>query len=107
MCSTNDTNSINVRLATPADLYFVIQDHDIAAEVAKRKIEWQGVVVAERNGEPAGYARLEYLWSQVPYLAMICVMPAQQKRGLGAALLNFIEEYLRGIGFTVLLLVSS
>jgi ribosomal protein S18 acetylase RimI-like enzyme len=91
-----------VRFATPADLDFVQQDHYVPADVVSRKIPWQEVVVAECEGRLAGYLRLEYLWSQIPYIALIRVMPQHQRRGVGKAMLRFVEEHLKGKGHRAL-----
>ncbi len=93
---------ISVRFATPADLTFVQQDTYIPADVVKRKIEWQEVIVAQRDGEMVGYAWFEYLWSLVPYIALIHVLPEHRRRGAGKAMLRFIEEYVRGRGSATL-----
>ncbi|HUV43930.1 MAG TPA: GNAT family N-acetyltransferase [Dehalococcoidales bacterium] len=93
---------ISVRFATPADLTFVQQDRYIPADVVKRKIEWQEVIVAERDGDRIGYARLEYLWSLVPYIALIHVLPEHRRQGAGKAMLRFIEEYVRERGSATL-----
>ncbi len=87
-----------VRFATLDDLDFVAQDRYIPAEVVRRKIEQQEVVVAERQGSPVGYARLEYLWSTVPYIALIWVLPEHRRQGAGKAMLRFMEHYLRENG---------
>jgi len=87
-----------VRLATLADLDFVAQDHYIPTGVVRRKIEQQEVIVAERRGSPVGYARLEYLWSRVPYIALIWVLPEHRRQGAGKAMLSFMEGYLRENG---------
>lgn len=89
------TEETSVRFAVADDLDFVQQDRYIPAEVVKRKIEWQEVVVAERDGGPVGYMRLEYLWSLVPYIAMAWVLPEHRRQGAGKAMLHFIEEFLR------------
>ena len=87
-----------VRLATLADLDFVAQDHYIPTGVVRRKIEQQEVIVAERRGSPVGYARLEYLWSRVPYIALIWVLPEHRRQGAGKAMLRFMKDYLRENG---------
>ncbi len=87
-----------VRFATLDDLDFVARDHYIPTEVVMHKIEQQEVVVAERQGSPVGYARLEYLWSTVPYIALIWVLPEHRRQGAGKAMLRFIEDYLRENG---------
>ena len=91
-----------VRFANSDDLAFVHQDGHIGAEMAKRKIEWGEVVVAERQGARVGYARLEYLWSRLPYLALIYVLPEQRNGGVGRALLGYLESLARGQGHEVL-----
>jgi N-acetylglutamate synthase-like GNAT family acetyltransferase len=94
---------VSVRHATFDDLDFVSQDGYIPAEVVRRKIEWREVVVAERGERPVGYARLEYLWSSVPYLALIRVTPpAERGRGVGRALIGYLEEFLRRAGHEAL-----
>jgi len=87
-----------VRFATLNDLDFVARDHYIPTEVVRHKIEQQEVVVAERQGSPVGYARLEYLWSTVPYIALIWVLPEHRRQGAGKAMLRFMEDYLRENG---------
>jgi N-acetylglutamate synthase-like GNAT family acetyltransferase len=83
-------------------LEFVRQDHYLPAAVVRRKIEWQEIVVAEISGTLVGYVRLEYLWSVVPYVALIHVSPGYRRRGVGKALLAHTEEFLRGQGHTAL-----
>jgi ribosomal protein S18 acetylase RimI-like enzyme len=45
-----------------------------------------------------GYLRFEYLWSIVPYIALIRVSPAVRRRGVGRALLADLENRLRAQG---------
>lgn len=85
---------IRVRFAAPADLDFLRQRSHVPAEVLKRKVEWQEVVVAERQGSLIGSLHLEYLWSSVPYIALIQVPPEHQRQGAGRALLRFAETFL-------------
>ena len=78
------------------------QDHYLPAEIVRRKIEWLEVIVAELNGDLVGYLRLEYLWSRVPYIALIHVSPEHRRQGIGKALLSYAEEFLRERGHEVL-----
>lgn len=89
---------IQVRLATPADLDFVSQDGYIPVAIIQRKIVESEVFIAESDGQSVGYARLEHLWSILPYLALIRVLPACRRRGVGTALLAFIGDVLRERG---------
>jgi GNAT superfamily N-acetyltransferase len=92
----------SVRWATPDDLDFVGQDGHIPAEIVRRKIERREAVVAECEGKRVGYARIEYLWSLIPYVALIRVSPEHRRRGAGRAMLLYLEEYLRGEGHDAL-----
>jgi N-acetylglutamate synthase-like GNAT family acetyltransferase len=83
-----------VRFAALADLSFLQQRSRILAQVMKRKVEWQEIIVAEWHGNLIGSLHLEYLWSSVPYIALIYVLPEYQRQGVGRALLRFIETFL-------------
>lgn len=85
-----------------ADLDFVQQDHHLATAIVQRKIEEREVIVAEINDSLVGYVRLEYLWSRIPYIALIRVLPEYQRRGVGTALLSYTEEFLREQGHKAL-----
>ena len=84
--------AIVVRLATPHDLAFVSRDGQVSCERVGRMIDDQQVYLAACGAEPAGYARVEYLWSKIPYLGLIWVLDAHRRRGLGRALLAAIER---------------
>ena len=98
---------VNVRNATPRDLDFVNQDGYVPVHTVARKIEAGEVLVAERDSVPVGYARIEYLWSRMPYIALIRVLPDSRRHGVGRALLAFLEEQLRAAGHSVLLSSSQ
>ena len=98
------SEEIVIRFARLDDLDFAYQDGYIPAKILKSKIEAQlalnpdrieDVVIAEWNGKRVGYVRLEYLWSIVPYIALIQVLPEYRRQGVGKALLRFIETFLR------------
>lgn len=96
--------SIGVRFAEPEDLDFCAEsDYDHVSEaVVKRKIEEKAVILAEVDGETVGYLRVEYLWLKVPYLSVIHVNEEHQRRGVGTAMIKFLEEHLRRHGHNVL-----
>jgi ribosomal protein S18 acetylase RimI-like enzyme len=91
-----------VRFATLDDTEFVSQDHYVSAEIVRRKIEWQEVIVARQNDRLVGYLRLEYLWSILPYIALIQVVPECRRQGVGKAMLDYLEGHLRGRGHKIL-----
>jgi GNAT superfamily N-acetyltransferase len=98
---------VNVRYAALSDKDFVSQDGYLPAETVARKIEAGEVIVAERESAPVGYARVEYLWSKLPYLALIRVVPDSRREGVGRALLQFLEKELHTAGHRVLLSSSQ
>lgn len=98
---------LTVRYATHADLEFVSQDGYVPTGTVRRKIEAREVLVAEQESAPVGYARIEYLWSKLPYIALIRVLPASRRAGVGRALLRFLEEELRAAGHGFLLSSSQ
>ncbi len=105
------SDEIVVRFARLDDLDFAYQDGYISTEVLKRKIDAQlalnsdrieDILIAERNGKRVGYVRLEYLWSIVPYISLIQVLPEYHRQGVGKALLGFLETFLRDAGHEAL-----
>ncbi|MGH2461938.1 MAG: GNAT family N-acetyltransferase [Chloroflexota bacterium] len=93
---------VQVRFAMPDDLAFVGEGSGIAPEIMRRKIDEREVVVAERGGRLVGQARLEYLWSKIPYLALIRVREGERRTGVGQALLAFVETFLQQQGHAAL-----
>jgi len=90
------TENVNVRFARPDDLEWCVQlDKHVGPAVIQRKIEQEEILIAEAGGEPVGYLRLEYLWSLVPYIALIWVLPEHRRKGVGRAILGYLEEFLR------------
>ena len=92
--------AVLVRVAHLDDLSFVSSDGYVPQDVVKRKIECDEIFVAERGGEQVGYVRLEYLWSLVPYIALIRVAESHRRTGIGRALLAHIEAALESQGHT-------
>jgi GNAT superfamily N-acetyltransferase len=90
--------SIDVRLATPDDLAFVSRDGQLPSERVARMIADGQVYLATRDAQRAGYARVDYLWSKIPYLALIWVLEDHRRRGVGRTLLAAIERDARGVG---------
>jgi ribosomal protein S18 acetylase RimI-like enzyme len=94
--------AVTVRLARLEDLRFVTSDGHAASDVVRRKISHGEVFVAERDGEPLGYLRLEYLWSRLPYIAMIQVASPHRRQGVGRALLAHLARALVKQGHAIL-----
>jgi hypothetical protein len=67
------------RLATIADLAFVSQDGILPQAMVARKVAQEECFLVELNDRPVGVLRLEYLWSLVPYIALIHIKERHRK----------------------------
>ena len=96
--------SVTVRLAQQRDLGFCIQtDYKHLSEaMVKHKIDEKAVILAEVDGKPVGYIRVEYLWLHIPYLSLIWVNEKYRRRGVGTAMIKYLEERLLNHGYNVL-----
>jgi len=96
--------SVKVRFAELKDLDFCIKSdlkhvdayrgRAFMEKYLKRKIEAKEVILAEVDGKPVGYLRLQYLGLIVPYLGIIVVNEKYRRKRVGTAMINFLEEYL-------------
>ena len=88
-----------VRLAGPEDLeWCVVEDDHVTEQVIRHKIINDEIIIAEVDGRPIGYLRLEYLWSRVPYIGVVFVDDDYRKEGIGRKILTFLEDNLRSRG---------
>lgn len=93
---------IVVRLATQEDQSFVGRDGYISDTRLRDKIDAGEVFLVSQGQRPCGYLRLEFLWSILPYIALIWVREDARGKGLSRALLTFVEDHLASRGHTVL-----
>lgn len=96
--------SVNVRFAKLEDLDFCKEsDYDhVNLEMLRRRIKKKTVVVAEVGGKLVGHLRIEYFWLTIPYLHIIGVNEEYQRKGIGTAMIEFLEEHLLKQGQKVL-----
>lgn len=91
-----------IRFASVEELEFLTQQVYISAEAVERKVEWNEFLVAETHGEIVGFLQLEYLWSAIPYIALIRVVSDHKRKGIGKGMLHFLEDQLRKSGHKML-----
>lgn len=96
------SQNIHVRTATEDDLAFVFDEPRISLAIRRRLIAEGDVLVAEVGDAPVGFLRLEWIWSKLPFIALIRVLPAQRRLGVGSALLEHLEAQLCAQGHAVL-----
>lgn len=100
LCSRMSVNErVIVRFAGPEDLeWCVVEDDHVTEQVIRNKIVNDEIIIAELDGQPIGYLRLEYLWSNIPYIGVIFVIELYRHEGIGRKILSFLEDYLQSRG---------
>ena len=102
------TSRVVVRFAGPPDLeWCVVHDNHATESVIRHKIVNDEIIVAEQDGQLIGYIRLEYLWSNIPYIGMVFVLEDYRSEGVGRSLIGFLTDYLSGRGHDFLLSSSQ
>ena len=92
-----------VRFAGPELLeWCVVSDSHVTEQVIRHKIVNDEIIIAELDGNPIGYLRIEYLWSNIPYIGVVFVLEDYRNEGVGQKILAFLEDYLRSRGHDVL-----
>ena len=96
--------SVKVRFAELKDLDFCIKSDFqhvdtyrgkmFMEKYLRRMIEAKDIILAEVDGKPVGYLRIEYLGLIAPYLGIIGVNEEYQRKGIGTAMIKFLEEHL-------------
>ncbi len=95
-------NKTHVRLAMHGDLKFVIKKEYLSEEVLLRKIDQGEIFVLVVENQPVGHLRLEFLWSTIPYIALIRIDEKYRKKGYSRLILQFLEGHLHEKGYGVL-----
>ena len=94
-------DNITVRLADLDDLAVVSHKH-LSQEQILQKIRQAEVFLLLVNDQPVGSLWIGFLWDSIPFIDLIIIDVAYQKRGLSHVLLGFVEENLRERGYDVL-----
>lgn len=94
---------INIRLAAIADVDSCFPfDHHMDRDELTFKIKREDLVLATLDAVVIGYLRLEYLWSQHPFIAQIYILDAYRGQGIGTLLFCFLKKKLKNEGYTKL-----
>lgn len=97
-----------VRFAGPEDFeWCVVEDFLVPEQVIRNKIVNDEIVIAEVDGNPIGYVRLEFIWSNIPCIGLIFVLKEYRNTGAGNKMLDFLEAHLKKLGHEFLLSSSQ
>jgi GNAT superfamily N-acetyltransferase len=94
-------DNISVRLAGLDDLA-LIHHKELSQEKILQKIRQGEIFLLLVNDQLAGSLWVGFLWDFVPFIDLIYINEAYQKRGLSHSLLGSVEDHLREQGYDVL-----
>ncbi len=89
-----------LRLASTDDIK-QIRQHEyphVTDDLLKQSIRNGWVYVVEVEGDIIGYARLEFIWLAIPYLALITLEEEYQGQGIGTSIVEKISHDLKAQG---------
>jgi ribosomal protein S18 acetylase RimI-like enzyme len=91
--------AVGLRTATPLERYVL----------SKPYFDPAGLIIAEEDHHIVGFIHVGMIDAPEPtgVVAMICVLPRHQRRGIGTELLRRGEEYLRGKGAKLLFAAAT
>lgn len=91
------------RFATYEDKDWIqSKDALVTDEMFEYKLRQKEIVVGEIDGKKMGYLRLEYWYLVMPFMGLVVVEGGYRNKGVGRAMLSFVEEHLVKSGYSVL-----
>ncbi len=85
--------SLKIDYATQNDVNWIHKNERLDKQDVIRKVERKEYIIAKIDDEFVGYLRFTLFWSQIPYIDMIIVEKEHQRKGIGKAMLQFLEDY--------------
>lgn len=96
--------SVKIRSAEEKDFEILCRnDKHVSAEILKKKIGDKNILIAEADGEFAGWLRYNFFWDEIPFMNMLFVLPEFRGVGIGEKLVREWERQLFGSGYKMLL----
>lgn len=83
--------------------WLVAQDNHITADWVSRCIASCEYLIASVDSERTGFLRFSWFWRTIPYMELIRVVDAQQRKGVGTALFTAWEGEMRAQGAELLM----
>lgn len=99
-----ENNSLKIRLAEECDFEILSRnDKHVSAEMLKKKISDKNILIAEKNGEFAGWLRYNLFWDEMPFMNMLFVIEKFRGTGIGRELVRSWEKMMSEQGYKFLL----
>lgn len=99
-----ENNSLKIRLAEECDFEILSRnDKHVSAEMLKKKISDKNILIAEKNGEFAGWLRYNLFWDEMPFMNMLFVIEKFRGTGIGRELVRSWEKIMSEQGYKFLL----
>lgn len=99
-----ENNSLKIRLAEEKDFEILSRnDKHVSAEILKKKISDKNILIAEKNGEFAGWLRYNLFWDEMPFMNMLFVTEKFRGTGIGGELVRSWEKMMSEQGYKFLL----
>ncbi len=95
---------VKIRLAEERDFDILSRnDKHISAEMLKKKIADKNILIAENDGEFAGWLRYNFFWDEIPFMNMLFVTEKFRSNGIGGGLVREWEKIMSEQGYKFLL----
>lgn len=99
-----ENNFLKIRLAEECDFEILSRnDKHVSAEMLKKKISDKNILIAEKNGEFAGWLRYNLFWDEMPFMNMLFVIEKFRGTGIGRELVRNWEKMTSEQGYKFLL----
>lgn len=99
-----ENNYLKIRLAEECDFEILSRnDKHVSTEILKKKISDKNILIAEKNGEFAGWLRYNLFWDEMPFMNMLFVTEKFRGTGIGGALVRRWEKMMSEQGYKFLL----
>lgn len=93
---------IAIYFASSEDLHFIKGKSPLTDSLLNYKLNNNEIIIASQNDQKVGFLILDYLWEHIPFISFIKVLKAEQRKGIGKEILNFLESYLKNQGQLIL-----
>jgi len=99
---------MEIRLITPDDFDFIRSvDPHATASALNRRLSLSTCYLLFEGGIPIGLFHYTFFWDSIPFLNLLYILPAFQKRGYGKAAMDFWETEMKRQGFPMVLISTQ